>query len=227
MNLLTDLGRLLLEVPLHLANGLLLTAYWLGDNLPALISLACAGWIAFTADHALQAQAGRPARAERNATDLEPRAAQITTAVVALLWLAAQSGMAAPVPWIGAVMWLVGLLAVFVLQAQRINILWQVKSGVALYALAVLAGRIYLTYTARLSSEQWAALIGSAESAQAIIANTRGNITTIILWALWLVVPLGFFAMLFQQMFLNPLPVTRPLSGAASILESLRYRGGR
>jgi hypothetical protein len=105
--------------------------------------------------------------------------------------------------------------------------LWNVKSGIAIYALAVIGSRLYLAYTAQLSPEQWAALIGSAQTAATVIASTRGNVTTILLWALWLVVPLGYFSMLAQQVFVNPLSVVSPLAGAQDLLRALRVRGSR
>ena len=39
------------------------------------------------------------------------------------------------------------------------------KSGIAIYSLAVIGSRLYLAYTAQLSADQWAALIGTSESA--------------------------------------------------------------
>ncbi len=146
------------------------------------------------------------------------------TGMVLAVWVAGQWGMAAPVPWIGAVMWICGLVAVLSLPSQRFNLLWYVKAGLAMYALAVVGGRIYLSYTSQLTPEQWAALIGSSESAAAVIAGTRGSVTTIILWALWLVVPLGYFSMLIQQVFINPMSIVSPFTGAEDMLRSLRVR---
>jgi hypothetical protein len=103
-------------------------------------------------------------------------------------------------------------------------LLWNVKSGIAIYALAVIGSRLYLAYTAQLSADQWAALIGSTESAAAVIANTRGNVTTIILWALWLVIPLGYFAMLLQQVLINPVSLVNPLAGAGELIQRYRTR---
>ena len=121
-------------------------------------------------------------------------------------------------------MWVAGLTAVMILASQRLNLLWYVKSGLAIYALAVIGSRIYLSYTAQLTSEQWAALIGSSENAATVIANTRGSVTTILLWALWLVVPLGYFSMLVQQIFINPMSIVSPLAGAQDLLRALRVR---
>ena len=154
-----------------------------------------------------------------------PRTAQIWTIVVVVLWLIAQTGMAAPVPWIGASMWLVGTAVLFVMpQHQRYNILWFVKTGLAVYAILVIGSRIYLSYTAQLTGDQWASIIGSAESAAKIIANTRGNATTIITWALWLIAPLGFFSLLVQQLFVNPMNLVSPMAGAQEVLKRIRQR---
>jgi len=57
-----------------------------------------------------------------------------------------------------------------------------------------------------------------------VIANTRGNVTTIILWALWLVIPLGYFAMLLQQVLINPMSLVNPLAGASELINRYRTR---
>jgi hypothetical protein len=137
------------------------------------------------------------------------------TGIVLITWLITQWSMVAPVPWIGAAMWIAGLIAVLALSTQRFNLLWYVKAGIAMYALAVIGSRIYLGYTSHLTAEQWAALVGSSESAATLIASIRGNVTTILLWALWLVVPLGFFSMLVQQVFINPMSIVNPLPSAS------------
>ena len=149
------------------------------------------------------------------------------TGIVLIAWLIAQWEMGAPVPWIGAVMWAAGLIAVLALSSQRFNLLWYVKAGIAMYALAVIGSRIYLGYTSHLTAEQWAALVGSSESAAILIASTRGNVTTILLWALWLVVPLGYFSMLVQQVFINPMSIVSPLASAQDMLRALRMRVSR
>jgi 4-amino-4-deoxy-L-arabinose transferase-like glycosyltransferase len=67
-------------------------------------------------------------------------------------------------------------------------------------------------------------LIGSADSAATVLTNTRGNVTTIILWALWLVIPLGFFAMLLQQVLLNPISLSAPMAAVHELIERYRVR---
>jgi hypothetical protein len=229
MSELDKIGILLVDLPVYLANGGLVILYWLGENSAALISILCAALMVLLPDAEIQQRAAfRPLRGERaqdgGTANPSPRTAQIMTILVLVTWLAAQWGMGAPVPWIGAAMWIAGLLAVFALTLQRFNLLWYVKAGVAIYALSVIGSRIYLAYTAHLTPEQWAALIGSSESATAVIASTRGSVTTILLWALWLVVPLGYFSMLVQQIFINPMSIVNPLAGAHDLLRSLRVR---
>jgi hypothetical protein len=220
-------SQFLEALPTYLLNGLLATFYWLADSGAALISVACALGIAFWIDATAQSRANfRPARSGRQAqnTSLEARTAQVITGIVVLIWIASQWGMGAPVPWIGAAMWGFGFLVLLLVRQQETTTLWNVKAGILIYALAVLGSRLYLAYTAQLSPEQWAALIGTTESAAAVIANTRSNVTTIILWALWLVIPLGYFAMLLQQALLNPWSLVHPLANATEIIQRYRTR---
>jgi hypothetical protein len=229
MNELDRIGMLLTDLPVYLANGGLVIAYWLVENSAALISLLCAVLVALLPDAEIQQRAGfRPRRNDRNqagsSINRAPRTAQTMTVLVFITWLVAQWDMGVPVPWIGAAMWVAGLISVLALASQRFNLLWYVKAGIAIYSLAVIGSRIYLNYTAHLTPEQWAALIGSSESAATMIASTRGNVTTILLWALWLVVPLGYFSMLVQQIFINPMSIVNPLAGFQDILRTLRVR---
>jgi len=147
--------------------------------------------------------------------------------LVLLFWLGAQWGMGAPVPWLGAAMWLVGLVAVLAVPAQRFNLSWMVKTGLMIYALAVIGSRLYLNYTTHLTPEQWASMLGSTKTAAQVLASTRANVNTIALWGLWLVVPLGYFSMLVQQVFMHPMSITNPFQSAEQMLMQLRDRGGR
>jgi hypothetical protein len=220
-------SRFLEALPIYLLNGLLATLYWLADSGAALVSIACAAGIAIWMDAGAQNRANfRPARSGRQGqnTSLDARTAQIITGVAVLFWIASQWGMGAPVPWIGASMWGFGFLVLLLVRQQETTTLWNVKAGILIYALAVLGSRLYLAYTAQLSPEQWAALIGTTESAATVIANTRSNVTTIILWALWLVIPLGYFAMLLQQALLNPWSLVNPLANATEIIQRYRTR---
>jgi hypothetical protein len=218
-------GDILIAIPTYLLNGFLATLYWIVDSGAAWVSMLCAVLIIRFVDQRVQSHAGcRPGRSGREANPSGTYTAQITTGFVAILWLISQWGMGAPVPWIGAAMWLTGTILLLLLQLQANTLLWNIKSGILIYTLAVLGSRFYLAYTAQLSATQWAALIGSSESAATVIANTRGNVTSIILWALWLVIPLGYFAMLFQQVLINPMSLIHPLTSASDLIERYRTR---
>ena len=218
-------GEFLAALPTYLLNGMLATVYWLADFGTVLISIGCAAGMMAWIDGRMQGRAGfRPARNGRERMVMESHTAQIITGLAILLWTVSQWGMGAPVPWIGAGMWIFGLLVAGLVRQQETTTLWNVKSGIFIYSLAVLGSRLYLAYTAQLSPEQWDALIGTAESAASVIANTRSNVTTIILWALWLVIPLGYFAMLLQQALLNPWSLVSPLASATEIIQRYRMR---
>ncbi len=217
-----------LDIPVYLANGLLWLLYTLLGSLAALVASGSAATLALVVDGAVQKLAGaRPRRQGRGESIPVAHTAQIITGLVIVLWLAAQWGMGAPVPWIGATMWLTGLLAVLISPAQRFNLLHFVKSGIAVYALAVIGSRVYMNMASQVSPDQWAALVGTAQSAANVVASTRGNVTTIITWGLWLVIPLGYFSMLVQKLFLNPVSLINPLSSYEDMLILLRDRGGR
>ncbi|HRQ68377.1 MAG TPA: hypothetical protein P5031_07415 [Candidatus Syntrophosphaera sp.] len=218
-------GDFLAALPTYLLNGVLATVYWLGESGAALVSILCAGLIIRFVDQRVQSRAAfRPGRSGREAAAPDLYTAQITTAIILVLWVISQWGMGAPVPWLGAAMWIAGTIILLLVHMQEHTLLWNMKSGIAIYSLAVIGSRLYLAYTAQLSADQWAALIGTSESASAVIANTRGNVTTIILWALWLVIPLGYFAMLLQQVLINPMSLVNPLAGASELINRYRTR---
>ena len=218
-------GNFLAALPTYLLNGILATVYWLGESGAALVSILCAGLIIRFVDQRLQSRAAfRPGRSGRESATPDLYTAQVTTAIILVLWVISQWGMGEPVPWLGAAMWITGTIIVLLVHMQEHTLLWNMKSGIAIYSLAVIGSRLYLGYTAQLTADQWAALIGSSESAATVIANTRGNVTTIILWALWLVIPLGYFAMLLQQVLINPMSLVNPLAGASELINRYRTR---
>ena len=218
-------GDFLAALPTYLLNGVLATVYWLGESGAALVSILCAGLIIRFVDQRVQSRAAfRPGRSGREAAAPDLYTAQITTAIILVLWVISQWGMGAPVPWLGAAMWIAGTIILLLVHMQEHTLLWNMKSGIAIYSLAVIGSRLYLAYTAQLSADQWAALIGTSESAAAVIANTRGNVTTIILWALWLVIQLGYLAMLLQQVLINPMSLVNPLAGASELINRYRTR---
>lgn len=79
MNELDHIGQLLADLPIYLANGILILVYWLGAHAPALLSLLCAGVMALLPDHEIQrggpdsAQPAAEMAARMGASRLPPR----------------------------------------------------------------------------------------------------------------------------------------------------------
>jgi hypothetical protein len=67
MNELDRIGMFLMDLPVYLANGGLVIAYWLAENSAALVSLLCAILLALLPDAEIQQRAGfRPRRNDRS-----------------------------------------------------------------------------------------------------------------------------------------------------------------
>jgi hypothetical protein len=221
------INSIIMDAPLYLVTGFLLLLYLVGGSFPAIVSIISAGGIALTFDAEVQSLASsRSLRPGRGEMQVGGNTSQILTGIALVMWLAAQFGMGAPVPWIGAAMWMAGFVGISIVPTQRFAMLNMVRVGAVTYALTVGISRIYLMYAAQVTPDQWAALVGSADAAANIIASTRGNTTTIIVWALWLIVPLGFFSMLVQQVFMNPISLTAPMATPQAVMRMLRSRGG-
>jgi len=215
-------------LPIYFANGLLAICYWLAGQFPLLVSLSGAAGIAFLLDQEMQLRAGYlPAREGHSARKQVPHTAELMTAFVAILWMIAQWGMAEPVPWLGAFMWVSGFLVVLALPAHRFNLLWYVKAGIAIYALCVIGSRLYLHYTMTIQSNEWLGVLGNSSYSEYFIQNTQSNVTSILIWLLWLVVPLGYFSLLVQQLFINPMSLMNPFSSVQEMIGLMRDRKGR
>lgn len=244
MQFIGELSVLVTNSLIYVLNGFLFVLYWLVGIMPAVLSILCALFLVVSADREVQNRANyRPVRegsygnvqpvpigqpiSQGILVDLrKPHTSQIITIIALVLWMIAQTGMAQPVPWIGAVMWIAGILIILAMPGDRkIDTLWFVKTLIAIYAVLVIGSRLYLAYTAQLSAEQWATVIGTTtEGATTVIANTRGNVTTMIMWALWFVAPLGYFSLLIQKLTVNPVALLNPLAGANDVLKQLRIR---
>ena len=87
MNELDRIGMFLMDLPVYLANGGLVIAYWLAENSAALVSLLCAILLALLPDAEIQQRAGfRPRRNDRSQNNGSinrlPRTAQTMTVIV-------------------------------------------------------------------------------------------------------------------------------------------------
>ena len=84
-------GDFLASLPTYLLNGVLATVYWLGESGAALVSILCAGLIIRFVDQRVQSRAAfRPGRSGREAATPDLYTAQITTAIILVLWVISQ-----------------------------------------------------------------------------------------------------------------------------------------
>jgi len=125
-----------------------------------------------------------------------------------------------PIPLIILVMAWAGVAAIRVDRFNPDSLRWRVVGGLALYAVAALGWTAYSAYVAGLSGEQWGALF-AADEAAATIAQGRSFLSTISVWGLWIIVPLGYFSLLLQGIFVHA-----PLAASPEkIIQTVRARG--
>lgn len=242
MDTLDAFSKAVQSVAIYFMNGILSVIYGLASIAPGLVSIACAGAVILLLDSPAQARLNfHPQRLSSSSSSLsrpflariftaafppgQPHTYQWLTLIACTVWLFAQMGMAAPVPWIGAGLWILGLAVLLIAPEHgRVNLLWFVKSGIAVYALLVLFFRLYLGYTSTLAVREWARWIGTSEVTAQVIGTTRGNLTSLLLWILWFIAPLGYVSLLIQQLLVNPVSGIHPRAGAEEVLRRLRQR---
>lgn len=207
------------------ANGWLLLAYGLARVWPAWASLG-ALLLMLGMDRGAEAKANQTPAGPTGSSWLQSLGAyQAVSLLVFVLWLAAALLSSPPVPLIGTAMWWIGALAAWFARFDRSTLLWRAKTGIGLYALAALGFALYGRYTAGLSPEAWAAMLGGQEEARAVLARGRAYGNTLAVWGLWLVLPLGYFSLLLQRILAHPLPLVNARAEAADIINIVRTRG--
>lgn len=219
----------LVDLLVYLANGGLVIGYALWDHAAQLAAIGAALVIALTFDRLVQRETvfaparqagGRPA--ERPA----PRTPQTLTGIALGLWLAATWAMGAPVPVIGAAMWWMGVLILLVMPQQRWALMWTLKGYLILYSLAVLGFRLLLWQASALTPAQLAELLGGTRTAGQILAQNTATLSTLGVWLLWVIVPVGYFALFLQNLLSQPMSLVGPRQSAQDILTLLRTRSG-
>jgi hypothetical protein len=193
-----DIPDTVVLVLIWIANGGLVVAFWLADHLLLLAAIP--------ALYLLVAQARQEQRGY--------------TLIAGGLALLASLLVPPPIPLIILAMAWAGVGAVKVDRFNPDSLRWRVVGGLALYAVAALAWTAYSAYVAGLSAEQWGALF-AADEAAATIAQGRSFLNTISVWGLWIIVPLGYFSLLLQGIFVHA-----PLSASPEkLIQMVRARG--
>lgn len=226
--MLENMSNALTDGLIYLANGGLAVLYLFLDNLAHWIALGCAATIGLTFDRlAQQAAVFAPGRYSGAAAPRLPRTAQATTLTALLLWLAATLALGAPVPAIGAGMWLLAVLALVMMPQQRWALLWSTKAGLIVYSLAVIGYRLFLWQAGQLSPAELAGVFGGAQSAGQVLAQNLGTARTVGAWLLWIILPAGYAWILIQNWAAQPMSIVGPWQGAHDVTAALRTRGER
>jgi hypothetical protein len=193
-----DIFDVIVRVLIWIANGELVIVFWLIDHLLLLAAIP--------AFYLLVAQARQ-----------EQRLYALAAGGLSLL---ASILVPPPIPLIILAMAWAGVGAVKVDKFNPDALHWRVIGVLALYAVAALGWTAYSAYVAGLSAEQWGALFATDEAA-ATIAQGRSFLSTISVWGLWIIVPLGYFSLLLQGIFVHAPLVASP----EKIIQTVRARG--
>ena len=206
------------------ANGWLSAAYWTWDNAALLLTGAIAVVIMARYDREVRQTAGERARRyERGAVNAASRRSLYETIAVLVVWLIAAGVMSPPIPLIGLLMWLAFLIALRLIPQEREQILFRQKVMIGLYALGLIAFRVVAAYS--FDAVQLSAMLGGDADTAGLFASVRGSITPYLILVLWVMYPLGYFAVIAQRFAINRGSLTRPGKTVADTLQDLRTRG--
>ena len=179
-------------------NGLLAVLYTLLDNVLILLLFPPLIWLAVTA-----------------ISEQRPWVAAMGVLVVVSAFI-----VPAPIPLILVVMSWAGAIAIRTDRFNPIALRWRVNGGLALYALTVIGFTAYAAYASRLSLDTWSSVVSSGDAAS-VISQGRSFLNTIAIWGLWIIMPLGYLAILLQGVFVHPPTPRTP----AEMIHTVRARG--
>jgi hypothetical protein len=189
----------LMHLLIYEVNGFLALAYVLWERIAAIFTAAAMSYLILGA----------------------PPAQRTCITVTAMLAALAALFSPPPVPLIMAVMALAGAVAVWRDTFNPENLRWRITGGLALYALAALGYLAYSRYLDGVDAMTWAKTLGGEGQAAAALAQGRAFINTLATWGLWLIIPLGFFSLLAQSLFIHPPGPQEP----GDLITTIRTRG--
>lgn len=220
-----DLLQFLQDGATYLINGGLRVIYALGDLGPQLVSLLAALIMTGLLDRWTVALVTTvPSRSNQPVPRRSQPRPYLATLLTLLVWLIASGLWPAPVPALGAAMWVATVLAVLVLPTERVPVLARGKSLIASYAVVLIVGRWFLTQTAAATPRDWAALIGGVGEAQDVLAQNRSVITTLITLGVMWWGPAATLVYLGQRVQLHLGSLVNPWQTAADIVREIQTR---
>jgi hypothetical protein len=149
-----------------------------------------------------------------------PREHRPWIAASGILALTAAGLVPPPVPLLLTLLASAGALAVRLDRFSPKALRWRATGGLALYALAALGFSGYAAYASRIDSNAWAGLVAGGEAA-AIVGQGRAFLSTLAVWGLWVILPVGYLALMLQGIFVHPPTSASP----AALIHAVRGRG--
>ena len=122
-------------------------------------------------------------------------------------------------------MWVIMVLVLAVLPAEREAIQWRMKGLFLGYALLLLAFRWYLSVVSTTDPRAWAATLGSVDDAQRMLAQNKSIFETLGMWAAWFAVPFAFVSYALQRVLVNRPSLEAPFRRAEDLIRAIRTRG--
>lgn len=209
----------------HVINGGLWCMYLIADHITLLIGLACAVVIAVVFDRwVAQLALTTPARQGRSAPRRLNRRPYLRTLFTFSVWLIAVSLYPAPVPQLGAAMWVATVVVVLLLPTERAPVLGTCKNIILTYACALLGFLWYVNTSAAASPREWAAIIGGVGEAQQTLAQNQSVVLTIGTIGLTWSGPLAIALYVFKRLTAHLESLANPWQSAAEILRDIRTR---
>jgi hypothetical protein len=219
-----NLGTALNHTLIYLANGLLVVFYFLWSQGPLLLALVCAATVAAHYDRQTRRVAGERVRryGRGRQTHASYRPYWETGAAIGL-WLLASILSAPPIPFIGALMWLAFVVALWLIPQERESLLFRQKTMLVVYALIALVMRAFLTYSP--DPGRLAAVMGGRGEAAGLFSTVRDGLTPYAALIVWVMYPLGYFGMIAQRFAINRGSLLKPRGTVEDHVRDLRTRG--
>lgn len=225
METLAVIGRFLLDLGVYLVNGLFVVVYFVAGQATMLVSLGCAAVVGLVFDVLAQRLAATaPARQGQVAQQAVVRNHQVLTVVTALAWLVAGLLFPTPVPQLGMAMWLLFVVALVLMPAEQVAILWRSKVAILSYCGVLLAFRVLAAWTMAADAREWAQVVGTVSEAQRIVGANRSLLLTIASYVAWFGIPAGYAVYVFQRVTAHPMSLRNPLARAHEVVYQIRYR---
>lgn len=225
METLETAWQLIENLTIYVINGGFVIFYFLLGQGMMIVSLLCAALVGLVFDVIAQRlAAAAPSRQGRVAPTNISRHHQFLTLVAGLGWLIAGSLFPTPVPQLGTAMWILFVVALFLVPAEQQAILWRSKVAVLSYCLLLVGFRTAAAWMLAADARDWARIVGTVDEAQRLVGANRSLVLTIASYVAWFGIPVGYAIYVFQRVTTHPMSWRNPRARAYEIVHQIRRR---